>query len=125
MMPRPASVVKICGLTRPKDVHACVEAGVGAVGFVLASGPRRLSVEQVKRLVEELKRSRRRAGGERERVQGGIDASSPRAVGVFASASLEEMVSVPGRQDWRCCSCTERNSRTMWSAYLGCCPMSG
>jgi len=94
MMPRPASVVKICGLTRPKDVHACVEAGVGAVGFVLATGPRRLSVEQVKRLVEELKRSRRRAGGERERVQGGIDASSPRAVGVFASASLEEMVSV-------------------------------
>jgi phosphoribosylanthranilate isomerase len=39
--------VKICGLTRPEDVDAAVEAGADLVGFVLvASSPRGISLER-------------------------------------------------------------------------------
>lgn len=43
--------VKICGLTRPEDVRAAVAAGADALGFVLAPSPRRVTVQQVKRLL--------------------------------------------------------------------------
>lgn len=35
--------VKICGITRLADVRAAVRSGAGAVGFVFASSPRRVS----------------------------------------------------------------------------------
>lgn len=35
--------VKICGLTRPQDVQACVAAGADAVGFVFTKSPRQIS----------------------------------------------------------------------------------
>lgn len=39
--------VKICGLTRPQDVDACVAAGVDALGFVFfADSPRALTAAQ-------------------------------------------------------------------------------
>lgn len=34
--------IKICGITRPRDVDACEEAGVDAIGLVFAAGSRRL-----------------------------------------------------------------------------------
>jgi indole-3-glycerol phosphate synthase / phosphoribosylanthranilate isomerase len=34
-------LVKVCGLTRPDDVDAAVEAGADLVGFILAESPRR------------------------------------------------------------------------------------
>jgi len=37
--------VKICGLTRARDVQAAVDAGADAVGFVFAASPRRISIE--------------------------------------------------------------------------------
>ncbi len=47
-------VVKICGLTRARDVDAAVAAGVDAVGFVFASSHRRISVAQARQLVERI-----------------------------------------------------------------------
>jgi phosphoribosylanthranilate isomerase len=38
--------VKFCGFTRAADVHAAVACGVHALGFNLARGPRRISLEQ-------------------------------------------------------------------------------
>lgn len=38
--------VKVCGLTRGDDVQVAAEAGASAVGFVFASSPRRVTIEQ-------------------------------------------------------------------------------
>lgn len=47
--------VKICGLTRPQDVSAAVEAGAAYVGFVFfEKSPRNVSVEQAARLALEV-----------------------------------------------------------------------
>lgn len=42
--------IKICGLTRAEDVVAAVEAGADACGFIFATSPRQVSVEQGARL---------------------------------------------------------------------------
>lgn len=46
--------VKICGLTRREDVHAALEAGVDALGFVVGVSPRNLSLEKAKVLIGEV-----------------------------------------------------------------------
>lgn len=42
--------IKICGLTRVKDVLAAVNAGVDAIGFVFTSSPRQISIDQAAEL---------------------------------------------------------------------------
>ena len=49
--------VKICGLTSPDAVHAAVEAGADAVGFVFAYSPRRVSPDKAKNLCKDLPRN--------------------------------------------------------------------
>jgi phosphoribosylanthranilate isomerase len=47
--------IKICGLTRPQDVDAAVEAGVDAVGLVFyAASPRAVDVVTARQLVRRL-----------------------------------------------------------------------
>ena len=47
--------VKICGLTRPQDVDAAVEAGADAIGLVFyEASPRYVTVESAERLVSRL-----------------------------------------------------------------------
>lgn len=43
--------VKICGFTRSEDVTAAVAGGVDALGFNLARGPRKITLEQAAALV--------------------------------------------------------------------------
>lgn len=44
--------IKICGLTRPQDVRAAVDAGADAIGFVFyPPSPRAVSIEQAAELV--------------------------------------------------------------------------
>ncbi len=38
--------IKICGITRPADAVAAVEAGADAIGVVLAPSPRQVSIER-------------------------------------------------------------------------------
>lgn len=51
-MPR-RTRIKICGMTRMEDLHAAVEAGVDALGFVFyPPSPRFLDIDQAARLVD-------------------------------------------------------------------------
>lgn len=43
-------LVKICGLTREKDVVSAVEHGADAIGFVFTKSPRRITIETAVRL---------------------------------------------------------------------------
>ncbi|MEM3041367.1 MAG: phosphoribosylanthranilate isomerase [Nitrososphaerota archaeon] len=47
--------VKICGITSIQDLHAAVEAGADAVGFVVETpqSPRTLSIKEAKQLIRE------------------------------------------------------------------------
>lgn len=55
--------VKVCGLCRPEDARAAVEAGAGYVGVVLArSGGRRQSIESARRIFEAAGDAARRVG---------------------------------------------------------------
>ncbi len=46
--------VKICGLTSSDIIHAAIEAGTDAIGFVFADSPRRISVDRAIRLSRHL-----------------------------------------------------------------------
>ncbi|HEX7091459.1 MAG TPA: indole-3-glycerol phosphate synthase TrpC [Longimicrobiales bacterium] len=70
----PAVEVKICGLCRPEDARAAVEAGADYVGVVLApGGPRSQTVASAKAIFQA--------------------AAGARRVGVFVDASTEEAAS--------------------------------
>ena len=44
---------KICGITRPQDIHAAVNAGVDAIGFVFYEpSPRYVTIEQAQQLAQ-------------------------------------------------------------------------
>jgi len=44
--------IKFCGMTLPADVAAAVDAGADAVGLILASSERELSIERARELAE-------------------------------------------------------------------------
>lgn len=46
--------IKICGLTRRRDVTTAVDLGVDALGFILTESPRQVSLECAARLVEDI-----------------------------------------------------------------------
>jgi phosphoribosylanthranilate isomerase len=54
--------VKVCGLTRAKDVAACVRAGVDALGFNLSLGPRKIPVALARSLARRVPPSVLRVG---------------------------------------------------------------
>src|SRR5579885_1250857 len=43
--------VKVCGLSTPESVHAAVESGADAVGFVLTKSPREVSPSRARDLL--------------------------------------------------------------------------
>lgn len=43
--------VKVCGITNLDDAKASVETGADAIGFIFAKSPRRVSVDEVKKIV--------------------------------------------------------------------------
>lgn len=44
--------VKICGITRPRDVRLAAKAGADAIGFQMSLGPRKITASTARRLVK-------------------------------------------------------------------------
>ncbi|WP_029460435.1 phosphoribosylanthranilate isomerase [Solidesulfovibrio alcoholivorans] len=92
-----ATLVKICGMTRPEDVTGCAEAGADLLGFIFAAkSPRRLTAAQaaalprttakrvgvfVEQTLEEVLAVMDAAGLDFAQLHGGQDAAFCRAVG--------------------------------------------
>lgn len=54
--------IKICGLTRDKDVRAAIVAGADALGFVFTSSPRQISTDTAIRLISDVPQGVLRVG---------------------------------------------------------------
>jgi phosphoribosylanthranilate isomerase len=73
-----ATLVKICGMTRPEDVIGCAEAGADLLGFIFAAkSPRRLTAAQAAALPR----------------------TTARRVGVFVEQALDEVLAVMDAAD--------------------------
>lgn len=70
--------IKICGVTRVRDLRAAVCAGTSAIGFVFAPSPRRVSVARAMEL--------------RQRVHPAV-----RTFGVFVNADMDRILQVYDR----------------------------
>ena len=42
--------IKVCGITSPKDAEAAIQAGVSAIGLVMAPSPRRVTIETAREI---------------------------------------------------------------------------
>lgn len=47
----PRTRIKICGVTSPEDAELAIAAGADAIGMILAASPRRVSIEELGRIV--------------------------------------------------------------------------
>jgi phosphoribosylanthranilate isomerase len=46
--------IKICGITNLEDALLSVELGVDALGFIFSNGPRKISLEEAKKIIDAL-----------------------------------------------------------------------
>lgn len=97
MTPPVRTRVKICGLTNQADAEAAVDAGADLLGFIFyEKSPRAVNVRTVAAIVGAIKNAfRSPVDGSMARPadqNAGVTRPSPRCVGVFVNASLEQIV---------------------------------
>ncbi len=71
------TAVKVCGLTRERDVRLAVECGAWACGFVLTDSPRRVTAQQAGPLARAARSTARSAAGSAVLTVGVVTTESP------------------------------------------------
>lgn len=97
MTPPVRTRVKICGLTNQADAEAAVDAGADLLGFIFyEKSPRAVDIRTVAAIVGAIKNAfRSPVDGSMARPadqNASVTRPSPRCVGVFVNASLEQVV---------------------------------
>lgn len=101
------TLVKVCGLTRERDVHHAVEKGAAACGFVLSASPRQVASTRARELATEARDVLTVAVVTTESgewIAAALVESGLRAVQLSAGAdgpSVAEMRAAAGRQGLR------------------------
>lgn len=94
------TAVKVCGLTRERDVRLAVECGAWACGFVLTESPRRVTPQQAAPLARAAAGVRGAAGAAGVAAAGALAAATGVAGPVRAGAALTVAVVTTESPEW-------------------------
>ncbi len=101
--------VKFCGLTRPLDAEEAARIGAGYLGVIFAGGPRNLSIESARGVLEAAPRTAKRVG-----VFGSATAEEIGTIADAVGLDVVQLHADPGLELIRAAS--RRTRRPVWAA---------
>ncbi len=115
------TLVKICGVSEPRQARAAAALGADFVGVVFAPSRRQVTLGQGKRIATALGKGRDHppTGATTDAVEGALRSRRPLLVGVFADQDVEtinsiasecglDLVQLSGSEPWEMCTLLNR-----------------
>lgn len=99
--------VKFCGLTRPEDARAAVEAGASYLGVIFAGGPRLVDADRARQILDGAPAGARRVG-----VFGAQSLDKIARIADAAALDVVQLHADPGAEQVR--ATRERTGRAVW-----------